>query len=387
MGSTLILAMITGLSVANLYYVQSLLPLIASQLHLHAGEVFLIPTAIQIGLALALLLLLPIGDSRERRQMLILSALGMGVASAAIGLLPSFPLLLLAFFLLGLTALVPYLLPAYVSALVPDAIRGRTLGVILSGQFTGLLLSRSVSGLVGQYLGWRTIFLFSAVVMVGVACWIRSQLPREQNVKPIAYLALQASQLGLLRRYSGLRQACLSQGLQFGTFMALWSGLALHLAEPPWRLNSAWIGAFGLVGIISIVAAPHIGRLVDQFGAHRLVVAATLLSLLGVTLLFCFPHSLLAIAGGLILLDLGVQGSYVANQTRVFSLDPAARSRLGCLLFFSAYLGAAIASSLVAVFWTHWHWSGLTLFGAILVLLALLSQFGGPRSRPAASSS
>ena len=243
MGSTLILAIITGLSVANLYYVQSLLPLIASQLDLHAGEVFLIPTAIQIGLALALLLLLPIGDSRERRRMLILSALGMGVACAAIGLLPSFSLLLLAFFLLGLTALVPYLLPAYVSALVPDAFRGRTLGLILSGQFTGMLLSRSVSGLVGQYLGWRTIFLCSAVVMVGVACWIRSQLPREQNVKPIAYLALQASQLGLLRRYSGLRQACLSQGLQFGTFMALWCGLALHLAEPPWRLNSAWIGA------------------------------------------------------------------------------------------------------------------------------------------------
>ena len=387
MGSTLILAIITGLSVANLYYVQSLLPLIASQLDLHAGEVFLIPTAIQIGLALALLLLLPIGDSRERRRMLILSALGMGVACAAIGLLPSFSLLLLAFFLLGLTALVPYLLPAYVSALVPDAFRGRTLGLILSGQFTGMLLSRSVSGLVGQYLGWRTIFLSSAVVMVGVACWIRSQLPREQNVKPIAYLALQASQVGLLRRYSGLRQACLSQGLQFGTFMALWCGLALHLAEPPWRLNSAWIGAFGLVGIVSIVAAPHIGRLVDQFGASRLVVAATLVSLLGVTLLLCFPHSLLAIAGGLILLDLGVQGSYVANQTRVFSLDPAARSRLGCLLFFSAYLGAAIASSLVAVFWSHWHWSGLTLFGAILVLLALLSQFGGPRCRPAASSS
>ena len=375
MGSTLVLAIITGLSVATLYYVQSLLPLIAKQLLLPAGEVFLIPMAIQIGLALSLLLLLPIGDGRERRRMLILSALGMAMACAAIGLLPSFPLLLLAFFLLGLTALVPYLLPAYVSALVPDAIRGRTLGLILSGQFTGLLLSRSVSGLVGSYLGWRAIFLLSAVVMVGVAGWIRAQLPREQNVKPIAYLALQASQLGLLRRYSGLRQACLSQGLQFGTFMALWSGLALHLAEPPWKLDAAWIGAFGLVGIVSIVAAPRIGRLVDQFGAHKLVVAATLLSLLGVAILCCFPNSLPAIALGLILLDLGVQGSYVANQTRVFSLDPAARSRLGCLLFFSAYLGAAIASCLVAMFWVHWHWPGLTLFGAILVILALVSQF------------
>jgi len=379
MGVAPILAIIAGLSVANLYYVQSLLPLIAKDLMLSAGEVLLIPMAIQIGLALSLLLLLPIGDGVDRRRMLVYAALAMALACAAIGLLPSFPMLLLAFFGLGSATLVPYLLPTYVSGLVPDALRGQTLGIILSGQFTGLLLSRFVSGLVGQVLGWRAIFLLSAGLMMGVSWWIRAYLPQEPKVKPIAYLTLQASQITLLRRYLGLRQACISQGLQFGAFMALWSGLALHLAEPPWRMGSASIGTFGLVGVISIMAAPGIGRLVDQFGSGHLVIASTLTSLLGAAVLFSNQHSLLVICSGFILLDVGVQSSYVANQTRVFSLNPEARSRMGCLLFFSAYLGAGIASSLVAIFWSHWHWHGLTLFASILIALALFSQFPGAR--------
>ena len=375
MGSAPILAIIVGLSVSCLYYVQSLLPQIGRDLALSAGEVLLIPMAIQIGLALSLLFLLPIGDGVDRRRMLVYVALAMAVACAAIGLLASFPQLLLAFFGLGSVALVPYLLPAYVSGLVPDALRGRILGIILSGQFTGLLLSRSVSGMVGQYLGWRTIFLVSAVLMMSVAWWIHTFMPQEHNIKPIAYRELQSSQLVLLRRYQGLRQACLSQGLQFGAFMALWSGLAMHLAEPPWRMGSASIGAFGLVGIFSILAAPGIGRLVDRFGSRQLVIVSTMVSFVGVAILFSNQHSLLAICLGFILLDIGVQSSYVANQTRVFSLNSEARTRMGCLLFFSAYLGAGVASSLVATFWSRWQWHGLTIFAIVLVGLAFVSQF------------
>ena len=378
MGSAPILAIIIGVSVACLHYAQSLLPQIARDLALTPGEVLLIPMSIHIGLALNLLLLLPIGDGVDRLRMLVYVALAMAVACAAIGLFPRFPLLLLAFFGLGLVALVPYLLPSYVSGLVPDAVRGRTLGIILSGQFAGLLLSRFVSGLVGQYFGWRTIYLLSAVLMMGVAWWIRAHLPQEHHVKPIAYLKLQSSQLVLLSRYPGLRQACLSQGLQFGAFMALWSGLALHLAGNPWRMGSAAIGAFGLVGIVSILAAPVVGRLVDRFGSRKLIIALTLVSLLGITVLFSQQLSLVSICFGLILLHIGVQGSFVANQARVFSLNPEARTRMGGLFFFSTYLGAGVASTLVATFWSQWQWHGLTIFAAVLVGLSLVAQF--PRS-------
>ena len=369
------LAVIAGLSVANLYYVQSLLPAIAQQLGLSASTVLLAPMVIQIGLALSLLLVLPIGDGLERRQLLVKAAFGTAIASAAIAFLPDFRMLMVAWFVLGLFALVPYLLPAYASGLVADDIRGKTLGVILSGQFAGILLSRSFSGLVGEQFGWRSVFVFSSLVMAVIAVWMRHRLPVEKHPVPIPYLRLQASQLRLLRTYHELRRACISQSLQFGTFMGVWSALAFHLSEPPWQMGPALIGTFGLVGIVSIVAAPSIGRLVDQVGAARIVVFSTLCSLLGVVLLAIYATSLAGIALGLVFLDLGVQGSYVANQTRVFSLNPEARSRMACLLFFSAYAGAAISSAMVAYFWSGWGWHGVTAIGIVLVLLALISQY------------
>jgi predicted MFS family arabinose efflux permease len=267
------------------------------------------------------------------------------------------------------------LLPAYASGLVADDIRGKTLGVILSGQFSGILLSRSFSGVVGEQFGWRSVFVFSSIVMAVIAVWMNNRLPFEKKPEPISYLSLQSSQLRLLRFYPELRRACISQSLQFGTFMGVWSALAMHLSESPWRMGPALIGTFGLVGIVSIVAAPSIGRLVDQVGAARIVVFSTLCSLLGVVLLALFSTSLVGIAFGLVFLDLGVQGSYVANQTRVFSLNPAARSRMACLLFFSAYAGAAVSSAMVAYFWSGWGWQGVTTIGIVMVLLALISQY------------
>jgi len=374
MGFAFALAVIAGLSVANLYYVQSLLPAIALQLDLSASTVLLAPMVIQIGLAISLLLVLPIGDGLERRQLLVKAALGTAIASAAISLLPDFKMLLIAWFVQGLFALVPYLLPAYASGLVAEDIRGKTLGVILSGQFSGILLSRSFSGVVGEQFGWRSVFVFSSLVMAIIVVWMSNYLPVEKKPEPISYLSLQGSQLRLLRSYSDLRRSCVSQSLQFGTFMGVWSALAFHLSESPWHMGPALIGAFGLVGIVSIVAAPSIGRLVDQVGAAKIVVLSTLCSLLGVVLLASFPASLFGIVLGLVFLDLGVQGSYVSNLTRVFSLDPAARSRMACLLFFSAYAGAAISSAMVAYFWSGWGWQGVTTIGIVLVSLALISQ-------------
>jgi predicted MFS family arabinose efflux permease len=382
MPPSILLAVVQGLCVANLFYSQSLLPLIATDMNLTAGQVVLGPMATQAGLALSLLFILPIGDGVNRRTMLIFVSLGTAAAAGALALLTGFHWLLVAWFCLGLFTLVPYLLPAYLSGLVPEIVRGRLLGTLLSGNFGGILLSRSLSGVIGESFGWRTVFIFSSLVMLAVALLFRLLLPREQPAGVLSYWRLQRSQPGLLRRHPELRRACLSQGLQFGAFMALWSALALHLSGPPWQFGPAQIGSFGLVGLISIGAAPWIGRLVDRRGAWTVVVIGTMMSLVGVSFLWFAGGSIAAILIGLTCLDLGVQGSYVANQSRVFGLDPQARSRLGCLLFFSAYSGAAVCSALVARFWGGWGWQGTTGFSLALVFLALVAQRRHQRFAP-----
>ncbi|PZV01519.1 MAG: MFS transporter, partial [Cyanobium sp.] len=163
-----LLALAVGVSVANPFYSQSLLPPIAAELGLAAGTAVLVPAATQWGLAASLLLLLPLGDRLDRRRLLVGAAAGMALACLAIVLAPGFSLLLPAFFALGLCALVPYLLPPFVAELTPESRRGQVLGTLLSGQFSGLLLARSFSGVLAELAGWRTIYAVSAVLMLAV---------------------------------------------------------------------------------------------------------------------------------------------------------------------------------------------------------------------------
>ena len=368
------MALAIGVSVANPFYSQSLLPAVQGAFALPPGAVLQGPMATQLGMALGFLFLLPLGDGSERRRMLTLLALGMALACGAVLLAPNFGVLMGSWFALGLVALIPSLLPSFLAAFTPEASRGKMLGIVLSGQFSGILLSRSVSGVAAQLWGWRAIYAVSAVAMVGVALLLRSRLPALPPTSKESYRALQRSLLTLWRRHPRLRRSCLSQALLFGCFMALWSAVALHLAGPPWRLGPALIGSFGLVGMVSIAAAPTIGRLVDRMGPDRIVLAGVLCSGGGVLLLGVQPSAIPALALGLMAVDLGVQGSFVANQARIYAIDPAARSRMSGQLFLIAYLGAAACSAVIAMFWGQWGWGGTCVFALSLVALAVIIE-------------
>lgn len=368
------MALAVGVSVANPFYAQSLLPAVERTFSLQPGTVLQGPMATQLGMALGFLFVLPLGDGSERRRMLTLLALGMALACGAVVLAPSYGMVLASWFALGLVALIPSLLPPFLTVFTPEATRGRMLGIVLSGQFSGILLSRSLSGALAQLWGWRAIYVVSAVAMVGVALLFRTRLPPLPATSGATYWQLQRSLVALWRRHPRLRRACLSQALLFGSFMALWSAVALHLAGPPWAFGPALIGAFGLVGLASIVAAPTIGRLVDRMGADRIVLAGVLCTGAGVLLLGLQPAALPALALGLMAVDLGVQGSFVANQARIYAIDPAARSRMSGQLFLTAYLGAAACSAVIAAFWHQWGWPGTCAFALSLVVLALILE-------------
>lgn len=369
-----LMAVVMGVSVANPFYGQSLLPAVAEAFDLPAGVVLLGPMATQLGLGLGYLLLLPLGDGLERRRLLTLLALGMALACGGVVLAPSFALLLVCWFALGLVALIPALLPTLLAAFTPEAQRGRMLGIVISGQFGGILLSRSCSGLLAQVWGWRSVYALSAMAMLAMAWLLARRLPPLPATDRRPYGQLQRSQWQLWLRLPRLRRACLCQALLFGSFMALWSALALHLAAPPWRFGPALIGSFGLAGLVSILAAPAIGRWVDRIGPDRIVLAGVLTTAGGVALQGLLPLALLALAVGLIAVDLGVQGSFVANQARIYALEPSARSRMSGQLFLTAYLGAAACSAVIARFWGAWGWQGTCGFALLLASLALVIE-------------
>jgi predicted MFS family arabinose efflux permease len=368
------MALAVGVSVANPFYGQALLPAVEQAFRLAPGQVLQGPMATQLGMAVGFLVLLPLGDASERRRLLVGLALAMALACGAVVLAPSFAVLRLSWLALGLVALIPSLLPPFLAGFTPEAARGRMLGIVLSGQFSGILLSRSVSGAVAQLWGWRAIYGLSAVAMVAVAVLFRMRLPASPPSGRLSYRQLQASLWALWWRHPRLRRSCLTQACLFGCFMALWSAVALHLAAPPWRLGPAAIGSFGLVGLVSIAAAPAIGRLVDRHGPDRIVAAGVLCTGAGVVLLALAGGALPLMALGLLAVDLGVQGSFVANQARIYAIDPAARSRMSGQLFLTAYVGAAVCSAVIAAAWSRWGWPGTCGFALALVGLALMIE-------------
>lgn len=368
------MALAVGVSVANPFYSQSLLPKIKGAFQLSPGTVLQAPMITQLGMALGFLLVLPLGDVREKRGLLTLLAIGMALACGSVLLAPSFGLLLCSCFALGMVALIPSLMPPYLTAITPEPTHGRMLGIILSGQFSGLLLSRSVSGWVAELWDWRLIYAFSAIVMLAIALLFRTRLPDVAPTSKTSYWRLQRAQINLWYRHPLLRRSCISQGLLFGSFMAIWSAIAIYLSSPPWQFGPAVIGSFGFIGLASITAAPIIGRLVDHLGPDRIVLTGVLCASGGFMLMGIHKQALSALALGLMAVDLGVQGSFIANQARIYSIDSAARSRMSSQLFLTCYLGAAACSTLISLFWSQWGWAGTCMFAITLMGLAIVVE-------------
>ena len=363
-----------GVNIGNLFYSQSLLPVISNGFDLPDGQVFWVPVFLQAGLLTSLIFLLPAGDVWDRRLLLRWLAFGCSASALAVVLSFNYQLALAAFYCLGLCSLTSYMLPSYLSGLIPQAERGHALGVLLAGQFSGILLSRFFSGVLADWFGWKSIYLLSSFLMLAIAFLWPRLIPRDGETVDVSYRKLLASQLQLIRRFMVLRCACASQGFQFAAFAIVWTGLSLHLAGAPWFYGSAQIGAFGLVGLASILSSQFVGKLVDRYGPFWVIIGCTLSTLIGVVGLFGVGSSMLGLLVCLALIDFGVQGSYVANQSRVFSLDQASRSRLGSLLFVSAFSAATVSGLLQVRLWPVWGWYGLLTFAVILVVIAFVTQ-------------
>ena len=369
-----------GVNIGNMFYSQSLLPVISEGFSLSEGQVFWVPVFLQMGLLTSLLFVLPAGDVWDRRLLLRGLAFGCSAAALSVVLSPNYYFLLAAFYCLGLCSLASYMLPAFVSGLIPVSERGHALGVLLGGQFSGILLSRFLSGVLADAFGWRSVYLLSSVLMLLIGVLWPRLIPRDRESVDVPYSQLLMSQLGLIRRFAVLRSACASQGFQFAAFVTVWTGLSLHLAGSPWFFGPAQIGAFGLVGLASILSAQFVGTLVDRNAAIWVIIGCTLSTLIGVLGLFFVGSSVVGLVCCLACIDFGVQGSYVANQSRVFSLDQASRSRLGSLLFVSAFSAAVVSGLSQVHLWPRWGWTGLLAFAVLLVLLAFVTQI--PWRRP-----
>jgi predicted MFS family arabinose efflux permease len=359
-----------GLAVANNYYHQPLLPQMAHGVRAPEAWAGYLSALNQAGFGLGLLLFVPLGDLFERRRLVGISLGAAAVMLVVVAVAPNFSLLAAAIFALGLVGIAVQLLIPFAAHLAPSGDRGRVVGTVMGGMLCGVLLSRTVSGVVGQWLGWRAMYGIAAAATIGVLLTLLAALPRSQPSARLSYPALLRSMVGLVREEAVLRQSCVFGAATFGAFSAFWATLALHLAGPPFGLGSEVAGLFGLIGVVGVAAAPFVGWAGDRGSLRRTLGLGIGVTALSFVLFGLGGHVLWVLAAGVVLLDLGVQVVHVSNQTRNYTLRPDARSRLNTVYMVAYFVGGMVGSSLGATGWAVAGWPGVCAVGVLLPILA-----------------
>jgi predicted MFS family arabinose efflux permease len=374
----LLLATGAGLSVASLYYSQPMLGVLGPDLQAGDRLVGLVPTLTQLGYALGILLLAPLGDRYDRRRIILAKAALLALALLLGGVAPGIGWLLGASLAVGLTATLAQDIVPAAATLAPESQRGKVVGTVMTGLLLGILLSRVVSGFVAEHFGWRAMFVAAAVAiaMIGVVAW--RGLPRFEPTTQMGYRALMGSLVALWRRYGELRRAALAQALLSFGFSAFWSTLAVML-HSSFHLGSAAAGAFGLAGAAGALAAPLAGRLSDRRGPElvtRLGAGLTAVSFAAMGLSPLLPASaqLGIIVVAAIGFDFGIQATLVAHQTLVYGLEPGARSRLNALLFTGMFIGMAAGAALGSLALARWGWPGVVALATAASVAALAAR-------------
>ena len=372
----LLLSAAAGLSVASIYYCQPMLGVLGADLKVGTTEVGQLPTLTQLGYALGIVLLAPLGDRFDRRRIILIKAAMLTVALMASSYAADLGLLLATSLVIGLAATLTQDIVPAAATLAPPAHRGRIVGTVMTGLLLGILLSRVVSGFVAEHFGWRAMYFGAAgaVGLVGLAVW--RGLPRFQPTTTLSYGALMASMVALWRAHPALRRATLAQAMLSVAFSAFWSTLAVMLHAPPFHMGSAAAGAFGLAGAAGALAAPLSGRIADRKGPGKVARAGVMIATASFAVMFLAPllspqQQIVLLVVSAIGFDFGIQAALIAHQTIVYGLDPAARSRLNALLITGMFIGMSAGAIAGSMALARFGWVGIVAVATVSCGIAL----------------
>jgi predicted MFS family arabinose efflux permease len=377
---TLLLAVTGGVAVGNLYWAQPLLEVIGRDLHVSNGAAGWLVTATQLGYALGILLIVPLGDALDRRRLIPLMLICSAVALLGCAVAPTFGTLLVAITLLGLTTVAGQFATPLAGDLAADADRGRVVGTVISGMLTGILVSRTLSGLVAGATGWRVIYVIAAVAAVVLAAVLYRSIPALPPKARVSYPALLASIGTVIRRERTVRWSLLLGAIQFGVFTMFWTALTFLLSAPPFSYPVSVIGLFGLFGLAGAIAAQRAGRLHDRGWSVPATGVGWVLALGSFALAALAPHSVVVLIVAILLLDVAIQSLNILNSTRLFAVAGDARSRVNTATVTANFVAGAIGSAVAGLLWSTGGWTAVTFTGVALCLAGLGVWAAGRRS-------
>ena len=360
-----------GLVVANNYYNQPLLNLIAKDFGVSESAVSNIPLFTQLGYAFGLLFIIPLGDKFPRKKMVMIDFIFIIASLLVMALAPSLPVLTISGFFVGFSCVVPQVFVPMAAQLAKPEKRGSAIGIVMSGLLIGILGSRFVSGFVGEYLGWRVMYYIAAGMMLVLWGLLKLKLPELQPDFTGTYKELMQSLWDYFKTESSVRLAALRGALGFAGFSAFWTTL-VFLMEDNFSYGSGIAGTFGILGIAGALAASLIGKLSDTMNKNLLIINATLVMILAWAVFEFSGYSIIGLVIGVILVDMGLQSLHITNQNIIFSRNPDARNRINTIYMVGYFIGGALGTTTGAYAWELFQWRGVASLGLIYSVLILV---------------
>ncbi|GAQ01773.1 MFS permease [Companilactobacillus farciminis] len=370
----LLMAVVTGVIVANLNFIQPIENLIATDFGVSKAVVGILAMVTQLGYAFGLLLIVPLGDIFDRYHliqfMMVLSIISLIVAFLA----PNAAVFAVATTLIGITSVAPQIIIPYAGYLAPALQRGKVLGIVLSGLLTGILLSRSFSGLLGSIMPWQDIYLVAAVIDLIFLVIVHRFMPKDQRGhQDLNYLSVIKMLPKLFITQKELRGSSINGFCMFGMSNVLWSTIAFYLADQ-YHLGSNVAGLLGLLGIAGVLVAPWVGDLVDQKSPKLTIGLSMIFSGLAFVIFWLVGFWIIGLIVGIVLLDLGTQFSQVSNQAIVQSINRKQSSRNNSVFMFSYFLGGSIGTLSATWAWGQFGWSGVCVVAFVFLLISILDH-------------
>lgn len=366
------MAILAGLTVANMYYNQPLLEMMHNDLHVSMVQANLITVITQIGYACGLFFVIPAGDLYNRRHIAIVCMSIAAIMLLCITFTTSIYLIWTASFLLGVCSVIPQIFMPIAAQFSKPENKSRNMGILLSGLLCGILGSRVISGFIGEWLGWQAMFGIAAIIMI--ACMIATLLVLPQMKRNFTgnYPGLMRSVIKIVTTTPAVRLYSIRSAFAFGSLLALWSCLAFHLAEAPFHAGSDKVGMLGLCGLASALACTGIGKFLPKYGYHKFSLVGSSLQLSGWIVAFFLGNTYIGLILAIILVDVGVQYHQLSGQTACIAQMPSASSRVSAIFMTIFFIGGSLGTFLAGMGWNHFQWYGVSIVGFFMAFIALL---------------
>ena len=371
--TTLIFALASAVAVSNVYWPQPVLELMARDLHVDARSVGAVSVAMQFGYALGIAAFVPLGDLLPRRMLVVRLFAAVTVALAGCAFAPSLLWLALAAGVVGLTTNCAQILVPFAADLAPAPQRGRLLGFVQSGLIGGQIFARAAGGLIGFHFGWRSVFVFAAVLSACASVVLARLLPAEAPRPALRSRAAFGEMLQFVGRYPALRASMALGFVSFGLFAGMWTILAFHLHELGY--GSDVVGAIALLSLAGVFGASSFGALCDRYGTVVVGAIGLAIQVVAFAAILTIGRTLWGLVVASAIFPLGTQMTQISNQFRVFSIAGAgagARSRLNTVYIFASFLGGAFGALLCSSLWPAGGWNAVCWASLGLIALGAL---------------